>query len=404
MRLAVLLVFLLAVCTGSTQADNSGQTPAVQTFADKLEKNLKNKSVGFAFTVSYQDKWMDMRSGGKARIKSDGTLAMSPLAPFSAASLSKTITAAAAVKALDAKDQQQPDSKKMLDKPIGPWLPTEFNAGAHFKAITFRQLLTHTSGIGTAKDAGGKSVDAAGVDYVSLKDYVGSHPDLSSKNAWYSNTNYALFRFLIPNVVNGSPLVTNDPAADYAAAYMSYVQKHVFDPVALYRIPAATDSATGVDYHFPLSHPADPSYHGWDLGDLTLQIGSQGWVMSTQQLAVFLRDLNFTEKIVRKELSQQMKATGACLGYEFWSCAVPVAKNSSYLYWEKGGFYPGCSQGNKLPGEFRGHLVVFSNDVSIALFVNSNLTGKGATKDACGFKDRGSLQAILDAFNSTIGK
>ena len=71
---------------------------------------------------------------------------MNPEVKFSTASLSKTITAAAALKLL-----APSGSKSMLDNAMGPYLPTDFKADARFNAITFRQLLQHRSGIGTAK-------------------------------------------------------------------------------------------------------------------------------------------------------------------------------------------------------------------------------------------------------------
>jgi hypothetical protein len=87
------------------------------------------------------------------------------------------------------------------------------------------------------------------------------------------------------------------------------------------------------------------------------------------------------------------------IGYD--SCGVPVAYGSPYAYWAKGGFYPGCGFGNA--GEFNGDLVVFSNDVSVALIVNSNLA-YNSSADKCGYQDNNPIQAILNAFNSAIGK
>jgi D-alanyl-D-alanine carboxypeptidase len=378
------LLFAGAAFAAPTETNKGGQRFVFKTFADKLERSLNGNAVGYAFTVSYGNDEVEARSGGQARIPADTSLVMSPSVPFSAASLSKTVTAATAIQLLDRLDRQkhyQPGT--MLKKPIGPYLPNDFNADEHFKEITFEQLLSHTSGI-----------PWPGVDkYNDIRNYVRSHPNVSNAKYAYSNTNFALFRVLIPNLSSESLLQSNDPAADYAAAYKNYVQKNALDPAGLHNIPSATTNTTGLDYHFPLS--GDP---GMDLGDLTLELGSHGWVMSTQQLAAFLRALNHTEKIVRKDLSELM-AKG-CLGYDF--CNFSVLDGSPYAYWAKEAFYPGCYDGNA--GEFWGELVVFSNDVSVALFVNSNLTYNRPKTDNCDYSDRSPLDAIVDAFNSTIGK
>jgi hypothetical protein len=134
-----------------------------------------------------------------------------------------------------------------------------------------------------------------------------------------------------------------------------------------------------------------------DLGDMTTRIASQGWIMSTQQLAHFIRDLHFNENIIPMSAASQMK--DFCIGYD--TCAMPVSSGSPYVYSAKGGFYPGCWPGNN--GEFSGMLVVFSNGISVALIVNSNLAYK-STPDKCGYQDSNPIVAILDAFNSAVNR
>jgi len=119
--------------------------------------------------------------------------------------------------------------------------------------------------------------------------------------------------------------------------------------------------------------------------------------MSTQGLAHFLRDLQFNENILSMPVASQMK--DVCMGYD--KCGVQVAPNSPYFYSFKGGFYPGCWPGNT--GEFTAALMVFSNGVSVALIVNSNLNYR-ATQDACGYWDTYLVTPVVDAFNSAVGK
>jgi CubicO group peptidase (beta-lactamase class C family) len=352
----------------------------VQAFSDRLQSDLQGKAVGYSFSVSYQDQWEDMRAGGSARTSADSNpLLMNPFVQFSIASLSKTITAAAALQLLEPNQ-----SNNLLDAAVGQYLPADFTRDNNFKAITFRQLLQHRSGV--------PAKTGYDVDYNSLKSYVNGYPNVSNKSYQYSNTNYALFRLLIPNLA-GIPL-SGDPGTAYADAYIQYVQQHVFSPIVLGSISASTDSSSGLDYHFPLQ-PYHPG--GWDLGDLTLKIASQGWVMSTQDLAHFLRDLSYTENILSGAISKQMR--DKCMGYD--ACGAPAASGSTYAYWSKGGFYPGCGFGN--PGEFNGSSIVFSNGLSVAVIVNSNLA-YNSQADSCGYQDSDPVQAVLDAFNNAIGK
>jgi CubicO group peptidase (beta-lactamase class C family) len=380
-----LKAFFVAGAWGLLSSYGYAASP-ITTFANNLESYLKGNAVGYSFSVSYKDQWVDARASGQARAAMDPpSFAMNPEVKFSTASLSKTITAAAAMKLL-----VPVGGRSMLDDAIGPYLPGEFNADANFNAITFRQLLQHMSGIRSGV-----------VDYSGIINYVSGHPDVSNKSPSYDNTNYALFRFLIPKLAN-VPLQSGDRGMAYAVAFMQCVQQTVFNPVGLYNVSARSESITGLNYLFPIPAfcPADcrkpgQPYHGWDLGDMTTVVGSQGWILSTQDLAHFLRDLNYGNTIVDSSVAKQMRDN--CMGYD--SCAAPTGNGSPYLYWHKNGFYPGCGYGNC--GEFQGELVVFSNDVSVAFFVNSNLAYKSVP--GCGRLDSPStLTPILDAFNNSF--
>jgi hypothetical protein len=90
-------------------------------------------------------------------------------------------------------------------------------------------------------------------------------------------------------------------------------------------------------------------------------------------------------------------------------CGIQTAPNSPYVYSVKGGFYPGCNSKTGMEynhGEFAGLLVVFSNGISVAMIVNSNLTYKGSP-DQCTYVDANltnPVASVVDAFNSAVGK
>src|SRR5688500_10314961 len=75
------------------------------SYADKLEARLKNRSVGYSFTVTGgSGNLMVSRAGGDARRAPDsGARKMSVDDKFNVASVSKTLTAAAVMKLLTEK-------------------------------------------------------------------------------------------------------------------------------------------------------------------------------------------------------------------------------------------------------------------------------------------------------------
>jgi hypothetical protein len=204
-----------------------------RAFADALENNLAGNAVGYSFSVSYLDQWNNMRAGGQARTHADPpAFGVNPEVRFSTASMSKTTTAAAALKLLTSDG-----SPGILDNPIGPYLPIEFNADGSFGAITFRQLLQHRSGIGNVSDA-------RDVDYNSLIDYISSQPNVSDKTYHYSNTNHALFRFLIPALAN-MPLQPGDRDSRLRSRICSSFSRTSSTPSDWGRFPRPLTSRAG---------------------------------------------------------------------------------------------------------------------------------------------------------------
>ncbi len=318
-------------------------------FADKLEEKLKDKSAGYQFVVSFNDQPKVKRAGGMARKSPDGnTRAMTTDDRYNLASVSKTITAAAALKVLREKNVS-------VDSTMSKFLPNSFTIGPNVNTITFRELLTHRSGIrcGKSERAELEACIAAGI----------KTPDKAVRE--YDNSNFALFRFLIPGVedfVRG-PQAANQfqLAKDYPKRYMAYVQKAVFDPAGLPQLfckPTATHPA--LTYQFPC-----PEDNGGDYGDATAVCGSKGWNLSTEELATFISALLYTEKILPKDLREQMKNENLGIYKE--------TVEGSVLSYSHGGFFPGKRDNgtNWNPGELNSLAFGMSNGVSVALIVNS---------------------------------
>jgi hypothetical protein len=152
-----------------------------------------------------------------------------PPAPWP--SVSKVVTALAAIRVL-AKHNIS------LDSGIGGHLPSDWQLDPNVASMTFRQLLSHRSGI---KDYGNNSQD-----YATLKKFFTQTVDPTkntqckgetdpadpinpnNKSPCYSNYNFSIFRVLLP-MIDG---FVDDPAnraAKFAAAYIKIAQANVLD-------------------------------------------------------------------------------------------------------------------------------------------------------------------------------
>jgi CubicO group peptidase (beta-lactamase class C family) len=318
-------------------------------FADKLNEKMKGRSAGYAFTVIANGLIAISRVGGDSRRPPDANpRKMSFADKYNIASVSKTITAAAAMKLLAEKGIS-------LDSPIYEHLPPNWSLGQNTKSITFRQLLTHRSGIRCPTE----------VTYSAMKQCIakGIFAD-DAKTQQYNNTNYALFRILIPRL---SGFYVSKDSTDamasklYAGAYAHYVQSNVFKPLGLEGIeqkPAAKDP--GLAYQFPA-----PVIAGTDFGDMTETGASRGWVMDSRQLAIFLNGLIYSGRVVSPAAAKRMKDENLGL----W----PTMVGTKFVSWEHGGYYP-AKQPNVAwgsDGEMNSLIINFPNGISVGVIVNS---------------------------------
>lgn len=320
-------------------------------FADKLEARIQGKCVGYEFVVSFRNGKHVARAGGVSRRAPDVTpRAMSADEKFNVASVSKTITAAAVLKLLREKNIS-------VDAPVHPHLPSTWTLGKNVKSITFRELLTHRSGIRC------KPVES----YENLRTCINGGVELSDKGERsYSNTGFALFRVLIPGL-NGVTVPANNPSSVYANAYMKYVQSAVFAPAGLSGIQCKPGPTPGLCYQFP-----EPVMKGESFGDMTETNASRGWNMSARQLSKFFTTLMYTEEILPQKVVNRMR------NEEFGLDRDVLSGLFTYTH---GGFFPGKENGQiKNGGELGSVVINFNNGVSVAMIVNSQL-GPGLQTD-----------------------
>jgi len=229
---------------------------AQETKLDQLEQNLaqefQRQFVGYSIAIARHGRVQRTLVSGLARREVDGRKEWGRRTRGNVASVSKSITAIAVLQALEA-------NGLTIEAPIAPYLPSGWTKGRGFRngqSVTFRQLLTHTSGMGQRFDrlkANGNH-EPWGNDWDGLKfavekgvaqRFLGSDK-YASGNRSYKNSNYALFRIIVPKLwrmaqgQDGSGVTKNN----HGALYALYVGEKIMVPSGV-QAASCTEPATG---------------------------------------------------------------------------------------------------------------------------------------------------------------
>lgn len=279
-------IAMMASVTGCEEEPGfAGAGPSfdIDLFEQNIKDALEDQSVGFAYAIN-QNGWLQRESGfGKARTSADGNANMTAHTPINVASISKTITTVAALRALE----DNPDVD--LDDAVAPYLPLTWELGPGMDEVTFRELLSHTSGI---EFSGGQEDQS----YVSLRDVV-EEGVTGAKTYKYSNVGISLFRILIPNIQDEFSAPVDISQADrFAYIYRSYVMNKVFGPMDLTEAYLNEPDDAAFLYAFP-----DDGTRGIRTGNWTLTAAAGGWYLSAHELARFLAHLRYNDAILSPE-------------------------------------------------------------------------------------------------------
>ena len=358
-----------SVTSAVTRAEKVCDATRCVSIADvyhNVAARLDGKVVGYACTVG--SAWLGAYSHGQARTSANGPArGFLPSTKIPVASVSKLVTALAAIRVL-AKHNIS------LNAGIGGHLPSDWHLDTHVASITFRQLLSHRSGI---KDYGNNSQD-----YATLKKFFTQSVDPTKhttcqpssvvdpanpinpndKSPCYSNYNFSIFRVLLP-MIDG---FVDDPAhraAKLAAAYIKIVEANVFEPVGAQGVDAKPP-ATGqqaIGYAFSYKFPGTASGHDW--GDDSLGVGAAGWYLAIDDIAKVLYSLNKNDgRILTSAQVHDMETTP--LGWDV------KADSTGYRWVEKNGGWGW--NGTTLSTS----VALFGPGVFGALFINSDISGE----------------------------
>lgn len=193
------------------------------------------------------------------------------------ASMSKTVTAVAVIRLLLS-------TSTSLDDEISEYLPPEsWGWGVHpdLKSLTFRKLLTHTSGS-----------SSAAISLQSVRKALQSPADIEPNKYAYANFNYAMLRVLSYRLLGGT-YVGAQPAdakleVQHGAAFCEYVRTAVLAPSGI--VNATWGPAPGRRRALVYPWPTDLNAHGvrWTKDNGEIWAGSSALHLSSVEMIGFL--------------------------------------------------------------------------------------------------------------------
>jgi CubicO group peptidase (beta-lactamase class C family) len=340
------------------------------TFGLKIHKALKDSTAGYMLQVRQNGVLVHTGVWSWARTPTDVGQGWSEATHMHVASVSKFLTAVALVKALDAK------GISYNSKIIG-YLPQYWTKGPNIDQITFRHLLTHTSGLSAGNSA---------TDYAYMKAKVAAGVSTVGTNA-YANMNFGLMRILIP-IITGS-VSRHAKYSDYGFAndltwdavtiksYKQYMQDKVFTPAGV----VLAGFAPTYYYKDALAYKSSYALNvesGWNSGDLATVAGPAGWRLSTKELLNVMNHVRRKNTIISAAKAQYMLDN-------FFGIDQVISTPAGKIYNKNGGW-------GKYGRKEQCVAYFLPNGMELALFVNSPI----------GFGDRSLRTLVKDAFIASL--
>lgn len=268
---------------------------------DKFDTELKASmspagSIGWGYVIVKDGLFAKGAAFGKARNNADGNLKFTLNKKINIASVSKWLTAIAAMQLLERRGLT-------INDKIITWLPPAWTTGPGVNNLTFGQLLGHTSGLSSANTQFATTLGWAGLRR--MIDTGVTQPTTYN----YLNANFALFRILIPSLWKGlddAPAISGVlDSATTENVYIQYMQEHVFEPIGLTGIDCEPE-ARGVETLYYRTSDLEIGngvfYNSWKS-----ICGGGGYFITTMELARVLAYYRHTETIISKESRKVME-------------------------------------------------------------------------------------------------
>jgi CubicO group peptidase (beta-lactamase class C family) len=267
------------------QLCDHGACLAYVDWAVGIDKTINQQAVGYTYLILDHGLVVAKKTFGLAHTDADPpVVALASAYRMNSASVTKTLTAVAALKLLAARHVS-------IDTPIYSFLPKSWILGPNVKTITFRALLTHTSGIRSSHDLA--------TSYDDLRTLIAQGINLSDTVYHYQNQNFALFRILIPYLNGFDDTGIADIGVATSQRYLEYMNRVYGRYFHVSCNPQASGSLHILSYPYPAG-----SSHGIDWGDWTTICGGGGLQLSADEMGIFLIQLNLNVFLPADQLQQ----------------------------------------------------------------------------------------------------
>lgn len=355
------LVGTAFVLTYACKREPQPQLPAAftpskvaQQLAKTLTDSLQGRDIGYGFAI-YEGSTLSTSGAGGPQSRAADPEGLRPFTldtKMHIASISKTIATMAFVQLMAQKGIRSTDR-------IAAYLPPSWTKGPNIDRITFRQLLTHRSGIIGLTDrclngafneniySGLKQLIAKGVTTANLGQYC------------YQNANVGLFRVLIP-ALNGY-VFTGDDATDNQQTqqqYVAFVQQNVFGKVNLSNIVTTFPAGSPTyGYSYPYTGAA-----GWNPGNFAQTVGAYGWYMTPREAGtLFATVLSSPDQSVLTTAFKDSLLLNNMGCFRVSTSVGEIAYHDGWWYFDTNVPYRG----------FRSIWMKFPNNLTAVLFTNS---------------------------------
>jgi CubicO group peptidase (beta-lactamase class C family) len=340
------MTLLLVACTKNNKDINN----KYQFDVAELEKGIRDtygpQTAGFSYAIGMGNAVVRYGAMGKARMGDDGEVDYTAETRQHLFSVTKFMTAAAVVAALEKKGLG-------LEEKVVDYLPSDWTIHSSHANLNFRQLLSHKTGFSIESDF-----------YADLKTMMAQPRGDTTYD--YNNSNFTLCRILLPYLrYDRNWLESQDgPLEEITAVlFRQEFRALVLEPAGLQYWAFADfkdwTHVNGEGYRAPRYYVLDnPGAGSTEYGDFLVRAGAGALVLSSYETAQVLLAFQ-NNQIVSKDNVERMKA---------WSCGFDgsvTGKRGTY-YWKNGGLQDSDGRGGETI------IMVFPMKTVVSINCNSN--------------------------------
>ena len=348
----------VAIAFAACKKDKGFVNQGPQFSLDKFEQNIidyvkwgGDKPIAWAYTISVGGTLKRSHAYGSARLPVDNQMDFTLDKEINIASITKFYTAIGAMQLIY-------ENGLTIDSTIAKWLPASWQKGPGVQTLTFKDLLTHRSGLNSINSKFDSTLTYSGLQACIQTGII------NPKTRNYLNVNFALFRVLIPSLWSALPSappsidIENDANTQFM--YLLYMQYNVFDPLNLPLVGCyPEDRQTSTLYYNVNDSVLGNS--GVYYGDWNPTCGGGGYFMTVHEMAKVNAYFEHTQLLLPNDVKKVMKDN--YIGFEEGSSMELHGK-----YYGKGGSISNGSAGQGVVGE----VVIFPfNGVDCVVIMNT---------------------------------